>query len=41
MLAVTVWYMVSAKRTFKGPVRTIDDVPDGGVGMPPAAPAVA
>jgi amino acid transporter len=24
MLAVTIWYLVSAKNTFKGPVRTID-----------------
>jgi hypothetical protein len=26
MLAVTIWYYVSAKNTFKGPVRTIDEV---------------
>ena len=25
MLAVTIWYLISAKQTFKGPVRTIDD----------------
>jgi amino acid transporter len=26
MAAVTIWFMVSAKNTFKGPVRTIEDV---------------
>ena len=26
ILAVTVWYAVSAKHTFKGPVRTIDEL---------------
>ena len=26
MLAVTIWFMVSAKRSFTGPVRTIDDL---------------
>jgi amino acid transporter len=26
MVVVTVWYMTSAKRTFKGPVRTIDEL---------------
>jgi amino acid transporter len=26
MLAVTIWYTVSAKRTFTGPVRTIDEL---------------
>jgi amino acid transporter len=26
MLAVTLWYLVSAKNSFKGPVRTIDDL---------------
>jgi amino acid transporter len=45
MLAVTIWYFGWANKTFKGPVRTIDDqLPpqDGGGGaMPPAAPAVA
>jgi amino acid transporter len=30
MLAVTIWYLVSAKNTFKGPVRTID-MPDSEV----------
>lgn len=25
MLTVTIWYLVSARKTFKGPVRTIDD----------------
>jgi hypothetical protein len=28
MVAVTVWYMVSARHTFKGPVRTIDEPED-------------
>jgi hypothetical protein len=26
MLAVTIWYYVSAKRTFTGPIRTIDEI---------------
>ncbi len=26
MLAVTIWYMVSARKTFKGPIRTIDEL---------------
>jgi amino acid transporter len=26
MLAVTIWYAVSAKRTFTGPIRTIDEI---------------
>ena len=26
MVAVTIWYVVSAKRSFKGPVRTIDEL---------------
>jgi hypothetical protein len=42
---VTIWYFGWANKTFKGPIRTIDDeLPpqDGGGGaMPPAAPAVA
>ncbi len=25
MLIVTVWYLVSARKTFTGPIRTIDD----------------
>jgi amino acid transporter len=29
MAAVTIWYLVSAKRTFKGPVRTIDEITVG------------
>ena len=36
MLAVTIWYLVSARRTFKGPIRTID-LPDVGGGIAPAA----
>jgi hypothetical protein len=40
MSAVTIWYLVSARNTFKGPIRTIDE-PDiaGGPGAP--APGVA
>jgi amino acid transporter len=38
MAAVTIWYLVSAKRTFKGPVRTID-LPDGAAAAPGMAPA--
>ena len=26
MLAVTIWYAVRAKKTFKGPIRTIDEL---------------
>jgi len=26
MLAVTIWYLVSARKTFKGPIRTIDEL---------------
>ena len=26
MLVVTIWYLVSAKNTFKGPIRTIDEL---------------
>ena len=39
MLAVTIWYLVSARKTFKGPIRTIDQSPDdrGDVPRPPAA----
>jgi amino acid transporter len=33
MLAVTIWYSVSAKRTFKGPIRTIDQL-DSEVALP-------
>jgi hypothetical protein len=43
MLAVTIWYMTSARRTFKGPVRTIDFA-DGGaelLGATQAAPSDA
>ena len=36
MVAVTVWYVVSAKRTFKGPIRTIDELD-----LEQALPAVA
>jgi hypothetical protein len=36
MLAVTIWYYVSAKNTFKGPVRTIDQL-DTDVALPEVA----
>jgi len=40
MLAVTLWYLVSAKRTFKGPIRTIDLPEIGAVApQPGVAPA--
>jgi amino acid transporter len=40
MLAVTIWYFASAKRTFKGPVRTIDvDVGGPSAPTPGVAPA--
>ena len=29
MLAVTIWYLASARKTFKGPVRTIKFEDDG------------
>jgi len=38
MLAVTVWFVVSAKRSFKGPVRTIDDL-DSSIALPDLAQA--
>jgi amino acid transporter len=38
MGAVTIWYAVSAKKTFKGPVRTIDEL-DTEVSLPPVAEA--
>jgi amino acid transporter len=36
MAAVTVWFIVSAKRTFTGPVRTIDEI-DSEVALPEVA----
>ena len=43
MLLVTVWYLVSARRTFKGPIRTIDMPPEDVAPPPPptAPPGVA
>ena len=38
MLAVTIWYLVSARRTFKGPIRTIEDI-DAAVALPDIAQA--
>ncbi|MGO9960853.1 MAG: amino acid permease [Solirubrobacteraceae bacterium] len=41
--AVTIWYATSAHRTFKGPIRTIDEPDSGGshpvMGAAPAAPS--
>jgi len=39
MLAVTIWYLVSAKRKFTGPVRTIEFADDGLTVAGPAAPS--
>jgi len=36
MVAVTIWYMTSAKKTFKGPIRTIDEL-DMEVALPEIA----
>ena len=36
MLAVTIWFVVSAKRSFTGPVRTIDEI-DSTVALPDVA----
>ena len=42
MLAVTIWYLRSARRYFKGPVRTIDFEDDGLTDRrAPAEPGVA
>jgi hypothetical protein len=41
MVGVTIWYLVSARKSFKGPVRTIDlDVGSAApaAGVAPAAP---
>ncbi len=40
MILVTLWYSLSAKKTFKGPIRTIDDLDIGG-GPAARAPGVA
>jgi amino acid transporter len=40
MLAVTIWYLVSARHTFKGPVRTIE-LADDGVTIVQPEPGVA
>jgi len=34
ILAVTIWYATSAKKTFKGPIRTIDELDAEGVARP-------
>src|SRR5581483_7818473 len=39
MIAVTAWYFGSARRTFKGPVRTVDMPEIGGTPAPGVAPA--
>jgi amino acid transporter len=36
MLAVTIWFIVSAKKTFTGPIRTIDEI-DAEVALPEVA----
>jgi hypothetical protein len=33
MVAVTIWYSTSAKKTFKGPIRTIDEL-DADIALP-------
>jgi amino acid transporter len=38
MAAVTIWFAVSAKNTFKGPIRTIDEL-DTEIALPPIAEA--
>ncbi len=38
MLAVTIWYSVSAKKSFKGPIRTIDEL-DEEIALPEIAQA--
>jgi amino acid transporter len=38
MAAVTIWFTVSAKKTFKGPVRTIDEL-DSSISLPDIAQA--
>lgn len=40
ILGITIWYALSAKHWFKGPIRTVDDADPGGVGVGAAeAPA--
>ena len=39
MLAVTIWYALSARHSFTGPVRTIDESAGGGELAPDMAPA--
>jgi hypothetical protein len=41
MVAVTLWYALSARHTFTGPVRTVDMGGDGSAitGVAPAAPS--
>ena len=41
MLAVTIWYFGWAKRTFTGPIRTIDLEVGAGAGAAARAPGVA
>jgi len=36
MVAVTVWFSVSAKKSFKGPIRTIDEL-DQEIALPAIA----
>jgi hypothetical protein len=37
MLTVTLWYVISAKNTFKGPVKTIQFADDGVTVLDPDA----
>ena len=41
MLAVTIWYYASARRTFKGPIHTIEFAEDGVTVVDPAAAELA
>jgi amino acid transporter len=41
MLAVTIWYYTSARRTFKGPIHTIEFAEDGVTVVDPAAAELA
>jgi hypothetical protein len=41
MLAVTIWYYVSARHTFKGPIHTIEFAEDGVTVIDPDAAELA
>ena len=38
MVAVTIWFSVSAKKTFKGPIRTVDEL-DSEIALPDVSQA--